>query len=602
MPTGTQEKKHAQAKDANQIIAGLPKYLKQFIVDQNYESYTPQDHAIWRYVMRQNINFLKDHAHQAYLEGLSKTGIGIDKIPSIDEMNAILSKIGWAAVTVDGFIPPYAFMTFQALRVLVIAADLRTIHHIEYTPAPDIIHEAAGHAPIIADPEYAEYLRAIGIVGSKAMSSKKDFELYEAIRRLSILKEIPDADPKEVDECEKDVLYKQENLGEPSEMALLSRLHWWTVEYGLIGDINNFKIYGAGLLSSIGESFGCLSPKIKKIPYNLDTANYAFDITKAQPQLFVTPSFKHLNDVLEKFTIDMAYKVGGLDGIEKAIECNNPSTCEYTSGIQVSGVYTEVIANGAKSPAYIKTTGPSALAYGDKELPGHGKNYHKDGFGSPVGKLENSSKPLEDMTDGDLEKFGVKTNKEATLKFESGVTVTGHLDNLVRKDGKLILMTFSDCKVSKDGKVLFQPSWGNYDMAVGANIKSVFNGAADKDAYEQPAMVSRTRTIKINRTDTDKKLYKLYQTIRDVRKGDSDHSQLPSVWTKLQKEHPHDWLGPLEMLEILIQNDLYPEIREEIQEFLDKLAKNEKEVTKLINDGLKIVDKKYSARGFARAM
>jgi phenylalanine-4-hydroxylase len=204
------------------------------------------------------------------------------------------------------------------------------------------------------------------------------------------------------------------------------------------------------------------------------------------------------------------------------------------------------------------------------------------------------------MTDGDLEKIGVKSNKAATLKFESGVTVTGHLDNLVRKDGKLILMTFSDCKVSKGGKVLFDPSWGKYDMAVGAKILSVFNGAADKDAYEQPAMVSRTRTIKINRSETDKKLYKLYQAIRDVRKGDSDYSQLPGVWSKLQKEHPHDWLAPLEMLEILTQNDLYPEIREEIQEFLDNLAKNEKEVSKLIYDGLKIVDKEYSARGFAR--
>ena len=601
MATGTEIMKHAPAKDANQIIAGLPRYLKQFIVDQNYDSYTSQDHAIWRYVMRQNINFLKDHAYKAYLEGLSKTGIGLGKIPSIDDMNAILGKIGWAAVTVDGFIPPFAFMTFQAKRVLVIAADLRTIHHIEYTPAPDIIHEAAGHAPIIADPEYAEYLRAIGEVGSKAMSSKKDFELYEAIRRLSILKEIPDADPKEVDECEKDVLYKQDNLGEPSEMALLSRLHWWTVEYGLIGDLDNFKIYGAGLLSSIGESYGCLSPKVKKIWYNLDTANYAFDITKAQPQLFVTPSFMDLNVVLETFTEDMAFKVGGLAGIEKAIECNNPSTCEYSSGIQVTGVYTEVMSNGSKSPIYIKTNGPSALAFGNMELPGHDKNYHKDGFGSPAGKLADNSKPLEEMTDGDLEKAGIKLNKAATMEFESGIVVTGHLDNVIRKDGKLVLMTFSDCKVTKDSKILFDPSWGTYDMAVGARIVSVFNGAADKDAYEQPSMVSRTRTAKINRSDKDRALYKLYQAIRDVRLGQADHSQLPQVWESLQKEFPKEWLAPLELLEILVQKDLYPEICDEIKKFLEKTANTDKSVTKLINNGLKIIDKDYSASGFARA-
>jgi phenylalanine-4-hydroxylase len=135
---------------------------------------------------------LKDKAHQSYIwNGLEQTGISIDAIPDIDTMNRILSKIGWAAVTVDGFIPPAAFMEFQAYNVLVIAADIRPIDQIEYTPAPDIIHEAAGHAPIIADPEYAEYLRYFGEIGSKAFSSSADFALYEAIRHLSILKADP---------------------------------------------------------------------------------------------------------------------------------------------------------------------------------------------------------------------------------------------------------------------------------------------------------------------------------------------------------------------------------------------------------------------------
>ena len=106
-------------------------------------------------------------------------------------MNDILGKIGWGAVAVDGFIPPAAFMEFQAYKVLVIACDMRQIHHIEYTPAPDIVHEAAGHAPIIVDREYSNYLQRFGEVGARAMQTRKDFELYEAIRHLSILKELP---------------------------------------------------------------------------------------------------------------------------------------------------------------------------------------------------------------------------------------------------------------------------------------------------------------------------------------------------------------------------------------------------------------------------
>ena len=254
----------------NAAVAAMPKHLLQFAVDQRYDDYTPVDHAVWRFIMRQNIFFLKEYAHKVYFQGLLDTGISFDRIPRIQEMNDILGKIEWGAVAVDGFIPPAAFMEFQAYKVLVIACDMRQIRHIEYTPAPDIVHEAAGHAPIIVDREYSNYLQRFGEIGAKAMSSKKDFELYEAIRHLSILKELPNGDPKEIEAATKLVEERQKNLGEPSEMARLSRLHWWTVEYGLIGALENPKIYGAGLLSSIGESVSCLEPAVEKIPYSIE--------------------------------------------------------------------------------------------------------------------------------------------------------------------------------------------------------------------------------------------------------------------------------------------------------------------------------------------
>ncbi len=87
------------------IISSLPKHLQQFAVSQNYNKYTSQDHAVWRYIMRKNLNFLSKHAQPAYLNGLEKTGITIDKFPDIDEMNYNLEKIGWRAIIVDGFIP-----------------------------------------------------------------------------------------------------------------------------------------------------------------------------------------------------------------------------------------------------------------------------------------------------------------------------------------------------------------------------------------------------------------------------------------------------------------------------------------------------------------
>ena len=174
---------------SNPIIDRLPAHLHQYIKPQNYEYYSSVDQAVWRYVMRNNVNYLKTVAHETYLDGLQQAGIDIESIPSMYGMNRILEKIGWAAVAVDGFIPPSAFMEFQAYNVLVIAADIRLLEHIEYTPAPDIIHESAGHAPIIANPEYSEYLRRIGEIGSKAISSGIDWDIYDAIRTLTLLKE-----------------------------------------------------------------------------------------------------------------------------------------------------------------------------------------------------------------------------------------------------------------------------------------------------------------------------------------------------------------------------------------------------------------------------
>ena len=560
---------------SNAAVAACPKHLLQFAVDQRYDDYTSVDHAVWRFIMRQNTFFLREYAHKVYFQGLLNTGISFERIPRIQEMNDILAKIGWGAVAVDGFIPPAAFMEFQAYKVLVIACDMRQIHHIEYTPAPDIVHEAAGHAPIIVDREYSNYLQRFGEVGARAMSSKKDFELYQAIRHLSILKEQPNADPKELEEATKLVEHRQKNLGEPSEMALLSRLHWWTVEYGLIGTLENPKIYGAGLLSSIGESVSCLESEVKKIPYSIDAMSVPFDITTKQPQLFVCRDFKHLKEVLEEFASKMAYQVGGLEGINKAIECNNVATCEYASGLQVSGVFTEVLTDEKKQPIYVRTTGKSALALDNKELPGHGIDYHKEGFGSPIGKWKQTE---------------IAEGKKAKLEFESGIVVEGKIDKVLRRDGELLLITFSNSSAKYGDRVLFDPDWGTYDMAVGERISSVFNGAADKDAYNQVALVPKERTIKVPSDAKRKRLENLYAQVRKIRESNAGYERLGEIWETQQAEHPEDWLLSMEIFEILDTTDQQPELRARIERFLNNKKTSTKDLSTLISWGFRLVE------------
>jgi phenylalanine-4-hydroxylase len=584
----------------NEAVRSLPKHLLQFAVDQRYDEYTPVDHAVWRFIMRQNIFFLREYAHKVYFQGLLDTGISFERIPRIEEMNDILGKIGWGAVAVDGFIPPAAFMEFQAYKVLVIACDMRQIHHIEYTPAPDIVHEAAGHAPIIVDREYSNYLQRFGEIGAKAMQSRKDFELYEAIRHLSILKELPNSDPKEVEAATKEVEHRFANLGDPSEMALLSRLHWWTVEYGLIGTLENPKIYGAGLLSSIGESVSCLEANVKKIPYSIDAQNQPFDITTRQPQLFVCKDFQHLRDVLEEFANTMAYRVGGLEGISKAIECQRVATCEYSSGLQVTGVFTEVLTDsGATVPVanystnhqavYLRTTGPTALAVANKHLAGHGKDRHAEGFGSPIGRWRGTNVAPENLTDDQLRSIGIAEGRKARIEFDSGIVVNGKVEKILRQDGKLVLITVSNCSVKQGDKVLFDPAWGEYDMAVGEKIVSVFNGAADKDAYLDVALVPKERTIKAPSDAKRKKLENLYQQVRDIRENKKGYERLGEIWETQQAEHPNDWLLSMEIFELLDETEHQPKLKERVAAFLKKIASTNKDKQTLVDWGFRLV-------------
>jgi phenylalanine-4-hydroxylase len=574
----------------NPQVANLPRHLRQFIVAQHYENYTPIDQAVWRYVMRQNYSYLKQVAYYPYIKGLNRAGLSIEHIPHLQTMNDHLGKIGWGAVTVDGFIPPAAFMEYQAYRVLVIAADIRQINHIDYTPAPDIIHESAGHAPIIADTDYNNYLSYFGSIGAKAMFSSKDFELYEAIRKLSILKEAAGTLASDLKKAERHLQRVSEDMGEPSEMALLGRLHWWTVEYGLIGNLENPKIYGAGLLSSIGESASCMQESVKKLWYNKYTVNYPYDITKTQPQLFVTETFQNLIDVLEEFADTMAFRRGGSEGLIKAIECKNPATAVYSSGLQVTGIFTDLGLNESDELTFLKTTGPSALAFNGKQLEGHGKEYHKDGFSSPVGKLKGISTPIEDFTDQDLAVWKLIKGEQTELIFESGIMLTGTVTEILKSENKVIILSFKDCWVKeKNGNVLFKPEWGTYDMAVGERIVSVFNGAADKDAYEEITHISKQQTRHHVYNDKTLELHHIYAKVRAIREGSEDTDALPSLFETLKKNHRQDWLAPLEILEIVHHNDILPAFKKEVEIYLELKSANEKDHTKLINDGLHVI-------------
>lgn len=574
--------------ETNPLIDRLPPHLKQFIKPQNYDDYSPINQAVWRYVMRKNVSYLSAFAHHSYAKGLHKTGISVDTIPSMYGMNRILKDIGWAAVAVDGFIPPNAFMEFQAYKVLVIASEMRQLENIEYTPAPDIIHEAAGHAPIIANPDYAEYLRRFGEIGAKAILSSHDNDMYEAVRSLSILKESADSRNEEIEKAE-DVVNELQNKKVPlSEMAKIRNLHWWTVEYGLIGTIENPKIYGAGLLSSIGESKWCMTKNVEKRLYSSDAADIEFDITKPQPQLFVTPDFAYLMEVLEEFSSTMALRKGGFRGLQKLIDSQKIGSIELNTGLQISGIFTQMITDEDNSVVFFKTQGPSALANRDKELIGHGKDANINGFSSPIGKLKGISLAIEDMRPRDLKAYNFYDGKRISIEYESGITIEGlNVTGIRNVFGKLILIEFEDCTVTYRNHKLFSPEEGTFKLAVGSSIASAFAGAADYRSFNNLYHVSETKTTKLDKNKTVLELELLYKKVRTLRDSTYSAKDLKAVFNRLSGSHQDDWLLVIELYELT--NNLDNRLSEDILSYLNKMKIKKPKIAHLIDNGLELI-------------
>lgn len=559
------------------FIKKVPEHLKKYIVDQDYSRYTPIDQAVWRYTLRQLKNFLSRNAHSSYLGGLEKTGITIDRIPSISEISEKLKAFGWQAVPVSGFIPPAAFMEMQSLSILPIASDMRTIDHILYTPAPDIVHEAAGHAPLLSDIHFSNYLKQYAQISKKALISKQDLDQYEAIRDYSDIKEDPDSTPEQIKSAEERLNHINKKMTYVSEATLLSRMNWWTAEYGLVGDFGSPKIYGAGLLSSIGESRDCLTDKVKKIPLTVDCVKTTYDITEPQPQLFVTPDFSSLTSVLNDLAKQLSFTVGGEYGLEKSLESQTVNTIVFDTGLEVSGKLVETIKDKNQKTIYFRMEGPSQLSLNGKEIPNQGTQHHAHGFSSPL-----------DDKSVDVTKF--KLNERIEHVFSSGIKLVGVLTALHKNsEGAPLIATFKDCQVTFNERVLFDPAWGVYDMALGSKVISVYAGPADRECFGESEYFVKKTVPRRKYTELQNKIHNLYQELRNLRENkkwnSTRMSEIFNIIVQLKKE---DWLLPLEIYELCIQNNLSPELQKNIEQHLNNISKNNKTLADQIQNGLKI--------------
>jgi phenylalanine-4-hydroxylase len=563
----------------------IPGHLRCFVVEQDWGAYDEIDHAVWRFILLQAHARLCATAHPAYARGLEQTGISIERIPRIAEMDQRLASLGWGAVAVDGFIPPRAFQEFQAEGILPIATAIRRPEHLAYTPAPDIVHESAGHAPILPDPAYRAFLQRFGVIGARAFSSQGDRRLYPTVHRLSELREDPASSTEAIADAERELAQAQAELGPPSEAALCARLHWWTVEYGLVGTPRDYRIYGAGLLSSLGESHFCHDPSVRKLPLDASCVEFDYDITKPQPQLFVAEDFEHLQAVLEEFASTLAQHRGGARGLERMLASAELGTLRLDSGLEVSGVL-ERVQGSLAVPVWLELRGPCALAHSGRMLEGHGPDAHPDGMLVLLGPLAGGADPARldpRSLEGDLD-----------LRFGLGVRVSGRALGLRRDEGgRPLLLELDACRVTQRGRPIARE--GRFALTLGSRVVATHAGPADA-AFRPESSFPETRVPR-RRARADGRLLALYRRALGLWESPGSPELVAGfreIADALERSFPEDWLLAWNLLECLGKVDRGAELAALLRERLLAIERRHPRDAP-ISTGLRYLADRYGA-------
>lgn len=529
-----------------QLLAQLPAHLRQFVVEQDYSAYNAEDQAVWRFVVLQTHARLLQTAHPAYAAGFDAVGISTEEIPRIERMNERLAECGFQAVCVDGFIPPRAFQAFQGRGYLPIAADIRTSQHLTYTPAPDIIHEAAGHAPFLAHADFARYLRAIGRLGELAFASSYDRDVYEAIHSLSELKEDPQVTAAQLQAAEARLNELTQLAAVPSEAALLSRLYWWTVEYGLVGTLNDYRLYGAGLLSSIGEGHFCHAPEVKKLPLGAACIQVPYDITRPQPQLFVARDFEHLHEVLDEVCAGFAFRIGGTYALEQAQLSGEPAALELGDGAMLAGVVSALHYAGAELAA-VSVQGDCAVALNESvvsDLP------RLDQYVLPLGRLDDGTS-LSAITSDTLHRLS-NGHGRIQLRTRNKVQVDGTLVRVSERAGRAAVLLLADCAIECAGEPLLR-THKPYPLVLAERVVTAHAGLPL--GYFPPTELPETKIPKPRVFPPEHaRLIQLYDEALAVLR-DGMGSQIVQTFERihdqLEAHYPDDWLLRWNLLESL---------------------------------------------------
>lgn len=222
-------------------------------MQQHYENYTPQDAEVWKILFERQIPQLEKVAAHEYLQGVKDIQFNSNTIPNISHTNKLLEQLtGWQLIVVPGIIKEPDFFNLLSQKKFPATTWLRKKEELDYLPEPDMFHDVFGHVPILTNYHFTEFFQAIGTLGVQHLHN--------------------------------------ENV-----VAMLGRLYWFTVEFGLLQTQQQLKIYGAGIISSFGETQFCLSDQPTRLPYNTELImNTPYENDHIQNAYYVIDSFEQL--------------------------------------------------------------------------------------------------------------------------------------------------------------------------------------------------------------------------------------------------------------------------------------------------------------------
>lgn len=225
-----------------------------YLIQQDCAAYSAADHAIWSELVSQRLQQLEEYACVEYLDGFQQIGLQREALPDLAAVSRKLEpRTGWQSTPVSGFLPGQAFFEMLADRRFPTTTWIRNREHMAYTPEPDIFHDVFGHVPMHAHPVFADFLQQYGKVCA--------------------------------------------SLEDPEALERMGRLFWFTVEFGVIRQRGQIKVYGSGLISSHGECSHVISQEsqVEIRAFDLDEVlNHTILTSEMQPVLYAVDSFDQI--------------------------------------------------------------------------------------------------------------------------------------------------------------------------------------------------------------------------------------------------------------------------------------------------------------------